>query len=114
MNVFSQNPPVTRSRFSVSAIVLFIALCCVPTVSLAQSRQLSLADILVALRSPKVTLVERNRILSDAVKERGVTFTLSAQLEKELAATGASPELIAAIREVTKPKVEPTPVATPI
>jgi TonB family protein len=114
MNAISQNPPATRSRFSVSAIVLFIALCCLPTVSLAQSRQLSLADILIALRSQKVTLVERNRILSEAVKERGVTFTLSAQLEKELASTGAAPELIAAIREVTKPKVEATPVPTPI
>jgi TonB family protein len=114
MNVISQNPPVRRSRSSVSAIVLFIALCCLPTVSLAQARQLSLADILIALRSQKVTLVERNRILSEAVKERGVTFTLSAQLEKELASTGAAPELIAAIREVTTPKVEPTPAATPI
>lgn len=85
-----------------------------PTVSLAQARQLSLADILIALRSTKVTLVERNRILSEAVKERGVTFTLSAQLEKELASTGAAPVLIAAIREVTTPKVVPTPVATPI
>lgn len=114
MNVISKTPPATRSRFSVSAIVLFFALCCLPTVSLAQARQLSLADILVALRSTKVTLVERNRILSEAVKERGVTFTLSAQLEKELASTGAAPELIAAIREVTTPKVVPTPVPTPI
>jgi TonB family protein len=115
MNAISSNLPATRSRFTVSAIVLFIALCLVPTISsFAQARQLSLADILIALRSPKVTLVERNRILADAVKERGVTFTLAPQLENELATTGASPELLAAIREVTKPKVVPTPVPTPI
>lgn len=115
MNAISQNLPATRSRFSVSTIVLFIALCLAPTItSFAQARQLSLADILIALRSPKVTLVERNRILSEAVKERGVTFTLSPQLENELATTGASPELITAIRVVTTPKVVATPVPTPI
>lgn len=114
MNVNSQNPPVTRSKFFFSPIILFIALCFLPTVSLAQSRQLSLADILIALRSQKVTLVERNRILTEAVKERGVTFVMAPQLEKELASTGASPDLIAAIRLVTTPKVEPTPLPTPI
>ncbi len=114
MNAISQNPPAAGSRFSLLTIVVFIALCFLPTVSLAQARQLSLADILIALRSQKATLVERNRILSEAVKERGVTFTLSPQLEKELASTGAAPALIAAIREVTTPKIEPMPVATPI
>ncbi len=75
----------------------------------AQTPQLSLADLLIGLRSQKVTLPERNRILTDAVKERGITFVYSAEIAKELAATGAGPELLAAIREKGTPK----PVATP-
>jgi TonB family protein len=85
--------------------------------------QLSLADILIALRSKKVTLVERNKILTDAVIARGITFGLTPEIEKELAGTGADGVLIAAIRQkspVVKPvatpvpKPSPTPVATPL
>ena len=40
----------------------------------AQQLQLSLADILTGLRSKKATLPEKNQLLTDAVKKRGVTF----------------------------------------
>ncbi|MEP6944570.1 MAG: energy transducer TonB [Acidobacteriota bacterium] len=63
-----------------------------------QSRQLSLADILIALRSKKAEIDEKNRILADAVKERGITFALTPEIEKELDSTGARTDLIAAIR----------------
>lgn len=65
----------------------------------AQGRELSLADILIALRSKKAVIEEKNKILVDAVKERGITFTLTPEIEKELGSTGARVELIAAIRE---------------
>jgi TonB family protein len=83
--------------------------------------QLSLADILIALRSKKVTLVERNKILTDAVMVRGITFALTPEIEKELAGGGADGALIDAIRQkspvvkpVEKPVVKPSPSATPI
>jgi tetratricopeptide (TPR) repeat protein len=84
----------------------------------AQTRQLSLADILIALRSKKALAEEKNRILTDAVKERGITFTLTTEIEKELGTTGAQPTLIAAIREKNTPvkvekKPEPPTVTTP-
>lgn len=65
----------------------------------AQQAQLSLADILIGLRSKKVTLAERNKLLSDAVKVRGITFVISPEIEVELQNTGASSELIEAIRQ---------------
>lgn len=86
--------------------VLFLATA---SIGHAQTPQLSLADLLIGLRSQKVTLPERNRILTEAVKERGITFVYSAEIAKELEATGAGPELLAAIREKGTPK----PVATP-
>src|ERR1051325_9805762 len=61
--------------------------------------QLSLADILIALRSKKVTLPERNKILTDAVLSRGITFSLTPEIEKELEATGADKDLIDSIRK---------------
>ncbi|MFN3418737.1 MAG: TonB family protein [Pyrinomonadaceae bacterium] len=83
----------------------------------AQAPPLSLADILIALRSKKVTLAERNQILTGAVKERGITFEFTPEIEKELAATGADADLIAAIRMKSlpppKPTPEPKPAATP-
>lgn len=73
----------------------------------AQGRELSLADILIALRSKKAVIEEKNKILVDAVKERGITFTLTPEIEKELGNTGARVELIAAIRDkAPKPKAE--------
>jgi TonB family protein len=89
----------------------------------AQQVPLSLADILIGLRSKKVILYERNRLLTDAVRQRGITFALTPEIEKELVSTGADKELIEAIRQknpVAKttpmplPKPLPTPVATPV
>ncbi len=63
-----------------------------------QQTQLSLADILIGLRSKKVTLNERNKLLSEAVKVRGITFALTSEIETELTTTGASGELLEAVR----------------
>jgi TonB family protein len=90
------------------------------TFSNAQAQQLSLADILIALRSKKATLPEKNKILTDAVRERGITFALSAEIEKELSSTGADSALIEAIRQkspvikpVSNPQTQPSPANTP-
>lgn len=73
-----------------------------------QNKQLSLADILIALRSKKAEIVEKNKILAEAVKARGITFALTPEIEKELGRTGAYPELLTAIREKA-PAVKETP-----
>ena len=86
----------------------------------AQSPQLSLADLLIGLRSKKLTLPERNTILTEAVRQRGVTFAITPEIEKELETTGAAPTLIEAIRQkapVVKPAATPAvvkPAATPV
>jgi len=91
-----------------------------------QAPPLSLADLLIALRSKKATMQERNKLLNDATRARGVTFELTAEIEKELEATGADKDLIDAIRAKasvvkvsssvppkTDPKSQPVPVSTP-
>ena len=70
---------------------------------------------MIALRSKKVSLVDRNTILTEAVKQRGVTFTLSPDIEKELTTTGADKALIDAIRQkLTVVKIIPTPTPAPV
>jgi tetratricopeptide (TPR) repeat protein len=110
-------------RFRLPLFLLLAALVFSPAVFVLavqaqQPVQLSLADILIALRSKKVTIIERNKILADAVKARGITFALTPEIEKELGGGGADPVLVAAIREknpkpVEQPKPAPAPVATP-
>jgi TonB family protein len=85
-----------------------------------QAVKLSLSDIIAALRSKKVSLAERNKLISEGVKTRGITFALNTELEKELRAAGAFNELVDAIRQKspviktaavsTPPKNEPKPV----
>ena len=100
--------PILR-RVSFAAVLTSL-LAAFTAVTSAQSPPLSLADLLIGLRSKKVTLEERNQILSKAVMERGTTFVNSPEIERELVSTGADGALIAAIRS-KNPK--PVPVATP-
>lgn len=104
-----------RFSFFLLASLLLSLTVFMQTAQAQQAQALSLADILIALRSKKVVLYERNRLLTDAVRQRGITFALSPEIEKELAATGADKELIEAIRQkspIVKPA--PTPIATPL
>ena len=89
--------PPAHKNIASAALVLVLAIFSIN--SLAQQAQLSLADFLIGLRSKKVTLEERNKILTEAAKERGVTFALTPEIEKELEATGADSNLITAIRD---------------
>src|SRR5947209_7655369 len=108
-----------KSAAIIAAVLMLIACASVIRVP-AQGRALSLADVLVALRSKKAESSEKNKILTDAVKQRGVTFALSADIQKELESTGAASDLIVAIREkapappaaaaVKEPQPAPKPV----
>lgn len=80
----------------------------------AQAPQLSLADLLIGLRSKKVSLPERNSILTEAIAQRGVTFSMNAEIQKELETTGASRALIDAIRQKMALSNPPPPTTKPV
>jgi len=110
-------------RFGLKNLKLFSLLLLLPLIfsysAAAQQAQLSLVDIITVLRSKKVTQAEKNQLLTEGVRQRGVTFALNADLEKELRTAGADDALVAAIREkgpavkvssTPQPKIEATPV----
>jgi TonB family protein len=80
-------------------MTFLLSLTVFPQTAQPPQAQLSLADILIGLRSKKVTLPERNTLLTDAVKKRGVTFSLTPEIEKELENTGADKSFVEAIRQ---------------
>jgi TonB family protein len=100
-----------RPSFPVLVAAIFIAFTITST---AQQPQLSLADLLIGLRSKKVTIEERNTILAAAVRERGVTFAFTPEIEKELTVTGASRVLIDAVKEKSVVASVPKPASTPV
>lgn len=111
----------SRNFFLLFCLFLIVLSSGSQFVAIGQSRQLSLADIIIALRSKKADAPEKNKILAEAVKARGITFTLTPEIEKELGSTGAYPDLLTAIRErstlvkvepVAQPKVEPLLIAS--
>ncbi|MFT3744780.1 MAG: tetratricopeptide repeat protein [Pyrinomonadaceae bacterium] len=107
---------IHRIAVRASALILtafIVAISGVSYQALAQARALSLADILIALRSKKAVPEEKNKILADAVKERGITFSLTSEIEKELDNTGAQQALIAAIREKNAPAKSTLAAAQP-
>lgn len=91
--------PFRRTFAPIVFLLSFIISTGSLTVVFGQNRQLSLADILIALRSKKAVIEEKNRILATAVKERGITFAMTPEIEKELGSTGAYPELLNAIKQ---------------
>lgn len=98
--------PFFQTKFVIVAVFVFSAFS-LP--AYAQANQLSLSDILIALRSKKATLPERNKILSEAIATRGTTFMLTPEIEKELAVGGAANDLIESIRH--RKALAPTAVA---
>lgn len=112
-------PTKTRMNLLFLATTLLLSLTLVPQIGHAQQSSLSLADILIGLRSKKATLSEKNQLLTEAVKTRGVTFALTEEIEKELGTTGAATELMAAIRlkslavKTAPPAAVPSPSPTP-
>jgi len=104
--------PRLISLFSLASLMFSLTIFC--QIGQAQQAQLSLADILIGLRSKKVSLDDRNKLLTDAAKVRGITFLMTPEIETELATTGASKELVEALRQRSgKGAPEPKPVSTP-
>jgi len=103
-----------KRKFGPAAVLsVVIGLLLMSGATFAQApSQLSLADILIGLRSKKVELPERNKILTDAVMTRGVTFSLTSEIEKELESTGADKTLVDAIRRKST-MVKTSAVVTP-
>ncbi len=100
--------------FSVLTISILSISFALPKIKAQSPRQLSLADILIGLKSSRATLPDRNKILSEAVVERGITFSLTTEIENELSKTGADKNLVEAIRQksplikpLTIPDVQP-------
>lgn len=108
-----KNPQSNTLRKMLLASAVLFVMTVTAVNGLAQSPQLSLADLMIGLRSQKVSLEERNRILAAAVAERGITFVYTEQIANELKATGASPALIEAIRAKSEEQLKPKPVPTP-
>jgi len=123
MRLASLSPFEPRMARTAAVVAVGAFMLTVAAGLFAQTPQLSLADLLIGLRSKKATLEERNKILAEAVKQRGITFALTGEIEKELSTTGADRELITAIRQKDAPPpkksaevaktAEPQPVATP-
>ncbi len=67
----------------------------------AQSEEipLTLFNIEKALRSTKVALSERNKLLTEGVKQRGITFTAAPEILDRLVRLGANRQLLEAIAE---------------
>jgi len=102
--------PRLLSFFSLTSLMFSLVVFC--QIGQAQQAQLSLADILIGLRSKKVSLDDRNRLLSEAVKVRGITFVMTPEIETELGTTGASKELFEVIRQKSE-KVAASNAANP-
>jgi TonB family protein len=79
-----------------------------------QQEPLSLTNITSALRSKKTNdLAYKNEILIAAVNKRGISFTLTPEIERQLRGAGANPALIEAIRQKSPKLPSPTPVTNP-
>src|SRR6476620_11723987 len=63
---------------------------------------LNLDNIFRALRSGKASLAQRNQLLMQGVKMRGISFVMTDEVEAELTTQGASKPLIELIRQETK------------
>ncbi len=97
---FSPKQPVFTRLLTIAIVAAaFISGVLALPAAAQQDDKLSLVDIVVALRSKKATLPERNKILTDATRQRGITFSSTSQIESELTAAGADADLIKAIRE---------------
>ncbi len=78
----------------------------------SQTKPLSLAQVLTGLqsRSGGFTLVQKNTFITKRVHQKGVTFKLTPEIQKELKTAGASATLIRAIR-LKSPRTTRPPTA---
>ena len=77
--------------------------------------RLTLAKIITALNSKASSIGELNIIIANQIKQHGVDFVLTPEIEKQLVANNASVRLIAAIKENgPSGEVTPTPKSSVI
>ncbi|HUF04280.1 MAG TPA: hypothetical protein VMM38_08905 [Aridibacter sp.] len=88
-----------RTRFKFVTVLSAVLLSAVLS-AFAQNGPLNLGQILSELQSESavITLAQKNDAIIKSVQQRGITFTLNAEIEKELKSAGASAALIEAIR----------------
>lgn len=81
----------------------------------AQGDPLSLVEVATALQSKSsgMTLVQKNTYLITRIQDRGVTFRLTPEIEKELRSAGANAALINAIR-LNSAATTATPTPAPV
>jgi len=88
------------------AVALLIAGCVsfgvLQPVRMQQPKPLTLGQVLTALRSRLASPAEKNRKLIEGVRQRGVTFKLTPEIEQSLKEEGASDELLAVMREKSR------------
>ena len=113
MNSLFRNSSIFNSRLPFRTFLAMLVLS-FSIAAVAQQPQLTLADLLIGLRSKKVSLDERNAILAQAVAQRGITFTLTPEIERELGTTGASAVLLDAVRQKSPAGPKPTPSPTAV
>ena len=70
MNRSLKQNRTVRLTVAIFATIL-ISMVGLATTAAAQGKELSLADILIGLRSKKAVIDEKNKILADAVKQAG-------------------------------------------
>ncbi|QQS41363.1 MAG: hypothetical protein IPM63_18710 [Acidobacteriota bacterium] len=89
---------ILNTKFVIAILTAIILVGSGP--AFAQSGALNLGQILSELQaeSAVITLAQKNDAIIKSVQQRGVTFTLNTEIEKELRTAGASDALIQTIR----------------
>jgi formylglycine-generating enzyme required for sulfatase activity len=83
--------------------IFFIFVLAVTQIIMAQEKPLNLSQIETALRSPKSTPENRNKLLSEGVEQRKITFWLTPENDKKIRSWGGNNALIETIRKNSPP-----------
>lgn len=117
----SINSGSVTKPFLVFFVACVLGLWAWQRVSPQEAKPLTLGQVLTSLRSTLAAPEQKNRLLIEGVRKRGVTFKLIPEIEDELKAEGASDELLEAIREkssgsnsASTPVPTPSPAPTPV
>ena len=102
---------ISKQSFVVASVLIGLLVFSVQIIS-AQIKPLTLAQVMTGLQSQSggFTLREKNTFITKNVREKGVTFKLTPEIEKELRTIGASEILIRAIRTKTARTTTPANV----
>lgn len=88
---------------NVLTLILFCCFLFSISIRAQEGVPLTLFQVEKVLKSKEVTLKERNRLLIEGIKERGITFPMYQSLFKKLSVLGAGNELLDVLREKAQP-----------